>query len=88
MRVNFERRFVNPPKVVIFLNFLNLDKNRNWRLNVRASDVDTNGFTLRDTDTWGDTDIRAAQACWIAYSDDREYIFSTSINDGPTARLI
>ena len=79
VRVDFERRFVTPPKVVVFLNYIDLDKNRNWRLNVRASGVDVSGFTLY-VETWGDTILHAAQACWIAYPEDREHIFSTSVN--------
>ena len=79
VRVNFERRFVTPPKVVVFLNYIDLDKNQNWRLNVRASDIDTSGFMLH-IETWGDTTLYAAQACWIAYPEDREHIYSTSVN--------
>jgi hypothetical protein len=79
VRVDFERRFVTPPKVVVFLNYIDLDKNRNWRLNVRASGVDVSGFTLH-VETWGDTIMYAVQACWIAYPEDREHIFSASVN--------
>ncbi|KAI9567578.1 hypothetical protein HD554DRAFT_2023876 [Boletus coccyginus] len=79
VRVDFERRFVTPPKVVVFLNFIDLDKNHNWRLCVRASSIDVNGFTLH-IETWGDTRLFAAQAGWIAYPEDREHIFSTSVS--------
>lgn len=79
VRVNFERRFVTPPKIVVFLNYINLNKKHNWRLNARASEVDVSGFTLH-IETWGDTILYAAQACWIAYPEDREHIFSTSVS--------
>jgi len=79
VRVDFERRFVTPPKVVVFLNQIDLDQNRNWRLSVRASGIDVRGFTLH-VETWGDTTFYSAQACWIAYPEDREHIFSTSVN--------
>ena len=79
VRVDFERRFVTPPKVVVFLNFIDLDSDHNWRLCVRASSIDVNGFTLH-IETWGDTHLYTAQACWIAYPEDREHIFSTSIS--------
>ena len=79
VRVNFERRFVTPPKVVVFLNHIDLNKNFNWRLSVSASDIDVNGFTLH-IETWGDTVLYCAGACWIAYPEDREHIYSTSVN--------
>ena len=79
VRITFERRFVTPPKVVVFFNHIDLDMDHNWRLNVSASDVDANGFTLH-IETWGDTILYGAQACWIAYPEDRPHIFSTSVN--------
>ena len=77
--VNFERPFPTPPKVVVFFNYIDLNKNHNWRLKTTATDIDANGFTL-SIETWGDTILYAAQACWIAYPEDREHIFSTSFN--------
>jgi hypothetical protein len=79
VRINFDRPFTTPPKVVVFLNYIDLDKNHNWRLAASASDIGVNGFTLKIS-TWADTILYAAQACWIAYPEDREHIFSTSIN--------
>ena len=79
VRVNFERGFVTPPKVVVFFNYIDLDKNRNWRLHVSASDIDVNGFTIH-INTWGDTIMYAVQACWIAYPEDRAHTFNTTIN--------
>jgi len=79
LRVEFDRPFVSPPKVVVFLNFLDLDKNHNWRLKTSATDIDVNGFTL-NLDTWGDTVLYAAQVGWIAYPEDETHIFSTSVN--------
>ena len=79
VRVDFERSFVTPPKVVVFFNYIDLDKNRNWRLKTTAEDIDVSGFTL-SIETWGDTVLHGAQACWIAYPEEREHIFSTSVN--------
>ena len=79
VRINFERRFVTPPKVVVFFNHIDLDMNRNWRLSASATNIDVNGFTLH-IETWGDTILYGAQACWIAYPEDREHIFSTCVN--------
>ncbi|KAG8214923.1 hypothetical protein J3R82DRAFT_10110 [Butyriboletus roseoflavus] len=79
VHVNFERAFLTPPKVVIFFNYIDLDKNHNWRLTTTATDINVKGFTLK-IETWGDTIFYAAQACWIAYPEDREHIFSASLN--------
>ncbi|KAI9451506.1 hypothetical protein BJY52DRAFT_99370 [Lactarius psammicola] len=79
VRVDFERPFVTPPKVVVFLNSIDLGMGRNWRLKTTATDVDVNGFTL-NIESWSDTIFHAARTCWIAYPEDREHIFSKSIN--------
>jgi hypothetical protein len=78
-RIKFERPFVTPPKVVVFFNYIDLDKNHNWRLKTTATDIDVNGFTL-NIETWGDTILYAAQAGWVAYPEDKQHIFSTSVN--------
>ncbi|KAI9451499.1 hypothetical protein BJY52DRAFT_99137 [Lactarius psammicola] len=79
VRIDFERPFVTPPKVVVFLNCIDLDKNHNWRVKTTASDIDVKGFTLH-IGTWSDTILYAARAGWIAYPEDREHIYSTSIS--------
>jgi hypothetical protein len=79
VRVSFERPFATPPKVVVFLNYIDLDKRHSWRLKTTATNIDANGFTL-NIETWADTILYAAQACWIAYPEDRGHIFSTSVN--------
>ena len=86
VRITFERRFVTPPKVVVFFNYIDLEMVHNWRLYVGASDIDMNGFTL-NIDTWGDTILYGVQACWIAYPEDRPHIFSASVNTmGPITK--
>ncbi len=79
VRINFERPFITPPKVVVFFNRIEFDKNHNWRVITTASDIDANGFTL-NIETWSDTILHCAQTCWIAYPEDREHIFSTSVS--------
>ncbi|KAI9509697.1 hypothetical protein F5148DRAFT_1185871 [Russula earlei] len=79
VRVDFERPFITPPKVVVFLNYIDLDNTRNWRLKTTATDIDVTGFTLT-IESWGDTILYAAQACWVAYPEDEEHIFSMSAN--------
>ena len=79
VRIDFERPFVTPPKVVVFFNRIGFERNRNFRAVTTASDIDVKGFTL-NIETWSDTILHSAQTCWIAYPEDREHIFSTSVN--------
>jgi len=78
-RINFTRPFVTPPKVISFLNQLDLQNDRNYRVKTTVSNIDATGFTLH-IDTWGDTVLYSATAGWIAYPEDREYVFSTTAN--------
>ncbi|KAN0129022.1 hypothetical protein V8E53_013172 [Lactarius tabidus] len=79
VRIDFERRFISPPKVVVFFNCIDLDKSRHWRLKTTATDIDPEGFTL-NIETWSDTIFYVARVGWIAYPEDYKQIFSTSIN--------
>jgi hypothetical protein len=55
-RINFERPFVTPPKVVVFINFIDLDKTR---FKTTATNIDVKVFTL-NIETWGDTKLYVA----------------------------
>ncbi|KAG6908362.1 hypothetical protein DXG01_005180 [Tephrocybe rancida] len=79
VRVNFDRPFVTPPKVVVFLNSIDLGKGKNWRLRTTATAIDAKGFTL-NIETWSDTVLYAAQVAWVAYPEDETHIFSTSVS--------
>ena len=79
VRINFERPFVTPPKVIVFFNRIEFERNRNWRALTTATKIDVKGFTL-NIETWSDTILHCAQTCWIAYPEDREYIFSASVS--------
>jgi hypothetical protein len=79
VRIAFERPFPTPPKVVVFFNCIDLDRNRNWRLETTATDIDVKGFTL-NIETLSDTILCTARVGWIAYPEDHEHIFSRSIN--------
>ena len=87
VRINFERRFITCPKVVVFFNLLDIaypyhgqpHPNARVRLSITASEIDPGGFSL--TFEWSDaTILRRCQACWIAYPADREHIISASVN--------
>ncbi|KAI9451833.1 hypothetical protein BJY52DRAFT_1351089 [Lactarius psammicola] len=79
VRIDFERPFVAPPKVVVFLNCFDFDKSHNSRLKTTATNIDVEGFTL-NIETWSDTTFYAARVGWIAYPEDRGHIFSTSVS--------
>ncbi|KAG6917579.1 hypothetical protein DXG01_001927 [Tephrocybe rancida] len=79
VRVEFDRPFSTPSKVVALPNSLDLDKNKGWRFKTSATDIDVNGFTLH-IETWGDTILYSAQVGWIASPEDETHIFSTSVN--------
>ena len=79
VRIDFERPFPTPPKVVVFFNCIELERFHNWRLRTTATGIDAKGFTLH-IETWSDTIFYAARVGWIAYPEDREHIFSTSIS--------
>ncbi|KAH9031290.1 hypothetical protein EDB84DRAFT_1492728 [Lactarius hengduanensis] len=77
VRIDFERPFVTPPKVVVFFNCIELSKYQDWRLKTTATDIDVGGFTL-NIDTIFYT--VAARVGWIAYPEDRGHIFSTDVS--------
>ena len=74
-RINFARPFITPPKVIVFLKQLVMDKSKNCRIETLVSDIEANGFTIH-INTWGDSILYRAVASWIAYPGDRPYIFS------------
>ncbi|KAJ3576830.1 hypothetical protein NP233_g151 [Leucocoprinus birnbaumii] len=77
--IHFQRPFLTPPKVVVFFNHINLDKDHDWNVFTTATDIDVDGFTL-NIDTRGDTVLYRARVAWFAYPEDREHVYSTSIN--------
>ncbi|KAG0641499.1 hypothetical protein HOY80DRAFT_721599 [Tuber brumale] len=74
-RINFDRPFVTPPKVIVFLKELDMDKTKVCRVVAKVSGIDRNGFTIH-IDTWRDSILYSATAGWIAYPEDRPYVFS------------
>ncbi|KAG8899633.1 hypothetical protein FRC00_001192 [Tulasnella sp. 408] len=60
-RINFERPFVTPPKVVVFLKQFDTGSGSSTRLKTYTSDIDAKGFTIH-IDTWADTTLYSATA--------------------------
>ncbi|PUU81428.1 hypothetical protein B9Z19DRAFT_1077219 [Tuber borchii] len=78
-RINFARPFITPPKVIVFLRQLDMDKKKCYRIRTFVSSIEANGFTIH-IDTWADSILYRAVAGWIAYPGDRPYIFSCTAN--------
>ncbi|KAG0642956.1 hypothetical protein HOY80DRAFT_948321 [Tuber brumale] len=74
-RIIFDRPFITPPKVIVFLRQLDMAKNPYCRVVTRVSGIDANGFTIH-INTWADSILYSATAGWIAYPEDRQHVFS------------
>ncbi|KAG8898423.1 hypothetical protein FRC01_010922, partial [Tulasnella sp. 417] len=77
-RINFQRPFTTPPKVVVFLKSFDTGSGSSTRVNTHASKIDATGFTIRIF-TWHDTTLYTAIAGWVAYPRDEEYIYSGTV---------
>ena len=77
-RIYFGRPFINPPKVIVFLKQLDMEKGRNCRVVTKVSDIDVSGFNIH-INTWAGSILYSATAGWIAYLSDRPYVFSCTV---------
>jgi hypothetical protein len=78
-RITFERPFISLPKVIVFLNMLDLDKNFAWRIKTYATDIDCRGFTIH-IETWDNTVVHGAAAGWVAYPENLTHVFGGTSN--------
>jgi hypothetical protein len=78
-RVNFATSFNAPPKVITWLQSLDMDKNKNWRIRVYPTDIDNSGFTIH-ADSWGDSILYRAGVTWLAYPADQPRVTSGKFN--------
>ncbi|ROW08210.1 hypothetical protein VMCG_03089 [Cytospora schulzeri] len=78
-RIGFGRAYSAPPRVVVWLNQLDMARDKNWRASTAATDIDASGFTLH-LDAWGDSTLTSAAAAWIAYPADKPGVVSGSYN--------
>ncbi|KAH6888402.1 hypothetical protein B0T10DRAFT_529464 [Thelonectria olida] len=74
-RINFAKPFNAPPKVITWLQSLDMDKNKNWRIKVYPTDIDKTGFTIH-ADSWADSILYAAGVTWLAYPADQPDVAS------------
>ncbi len=63
--VTFLRSFSGPPVVQVGIVGLDVSKDDNIRLRVRAVDITESGFTLR-AETWLNTKIWSVDVSWLA----------------------
>ena len=80
-RIEFENPYPCPPKVIVWLNELDMAQGKNWRVWATATGVTATGFTLH-LDSWADTLIYSATAAWIAYPSDKAGVVSGSYGTG------
>ncbi|KAK3369907.1 hypothetical protein B0H63DRAFT_497148 [Podospora didyma] len=79
-RITFSRPFASaPPKVVVWLNKIDILGSKNYRVKAFATDISTTAFTLH-LDTWSDTTLYRAAASWIAYPASKQGVASGSIS--------
>jgi hypothetical protein len=77
--IMFEKPYASVPKIVVWLQELDIHKCGNWRVNAYAENVTTAGFTLNII-TWANTILYKATASWIAHSSTRSNITSGQFN--------
>jgi len=66
--VHFQAPFQSPPQVIVGLTMVDIERNRNARLAVEVTDVQT-GSCQVEFKTWLDTLVWGAEASWIAFGD-------------------
>lgn len=90
-QITFARPYAAPPKVVLWMNRLNMVKNKNWRFKAVASNITATGFTV-NLETWADSVLYSAAVSWIAHPADKTGIASgtyhtNEVNSGNSADL-
>jgi len=67
VEVKFENSFPTKPKVIVAVNTVDADKDRNVRYSAEALFVSTEGFILK-VKTWGNSKILSIGGQWLAVS--------------------
>jgi hypothetical protein len=71
--VTFRSAYASAPKVTCWLTAFDLDKDKDWRIDVSAVDVTEKGCKLKFR-VWGTTQAYWIKASWIAHPGDRSHI--------------
>ncbi|KAG8995394.1 hypothetical protein FRB94_009185 [Tulasnella sp. JGI-2019a] len=77
----FEKAFAEPPKVISWLNLIDIDRNYNCCIYTDVRNVNRTGFTLHIA-TCADTIVHAVSTTWIAHPTNRSNITSGSYLTG------
>ncbi|EXJ69300.1 uncharacterized protein A1O5_07336 [Cladophialophora psammophila CBS 110553] len=64
--INFSYKFDVAPKVVAWIDGLEMTSGKDWRMKVYATEIDLTGFTIH-IDTWNDTVLYVGNASWAAW---------------------
>ena len=88
-KITFPRPFPAPPKVILWLNQVDMAMDKGWRVRSYTSDISSTEFSCH-IDTWADTRLYSATAYWIAYPADKPHIASGTVTTGdfPTSKTI
>ncbi|PSS28493.1 hypothetical protein PHLCEN_2v2974 [Hermanssonia centrifuga] len=78
-KITFAKSYSAPPKVVVWLDSIDVDHECNPRVIVFADNIKADGFTIH-VDTWGGSRLYLGGATWAAYSASRTDIRSGSYN--------
>ncbi|PTB60863.1 hypothetical protein M431DRAFT_12693 [Trichoderma harzianum CBS 226.95] len=69
-RIAFSKRFESAPRVIVGICKADIDCHRNFRLNVYASAIDSEGFTV-NAHYWADTNLFECGVSWVAIGNAR-----------------
>ena len=67
MEVTFPKPFDVKPEVLVSVNFIDTDKDKNLRYEIKTLSVSRDGFLVQ-VKTWSDAKIHAIGGSWIAVS--------------------
>ncbi|KAG9022986.1 hypothetical protein FRB95_013873 [Tulasnella sp. JGI-2019a] len=85
--ISFKKPYGEPPKVVCWLNTIDIDHRHCCHIRTYAENITKTGFTLHIS-TWDDTVLHSAEATWIAYPPSRSNITSGSYDTMEVSRCI
>ncbi|KAF8594579.1 hypothetical protein BDV93DRAFT_565266 [Ceratobasidium sp. AG-I] len=74
-QISFDRPYAKQPKMVVWIQDLDVSNSDNCRIKTYASNVTTTGFTL-NVETWGNTKVNSAKVTWVAHPASRSNIAS------------
>lgn len=66
--IDFPESFNKKPQIVLGVNFVDADGNKNLRYDIMPTSISRDGFTVKII-TWADTRIYGLKGYWLAYSE-------------------